>query len=257
MLHIVRYILLTASRDMLMLSLIAVLAIAYGLGIFTGNASLSEEKQTSYVVFAGLSRLSLALGMIVFVCFHVRRAFENREIEAFLSKPLSRSTFIFGYWAGFAALPVIPIILATSAIILSGGNITGTIIWGISLLGEQWIVIGFATAAAFILTSTASAALACAVFYAVSRLLGFFVAVIRDRLEQGFGYGHNIEGYSEQALHFISAMLPRLDLYAKSAWTVYGTTGSLTEVYFFIIQTVVYVPLLLSMALHDFKRRQF
>lgn len=257
MIPVIRYVLLTASRDMLMLSLIAALAIAFGLGAFTGNASLSEEKQTAFVVFAGLARLTLALGMIVFVCFHVRRAFENREIEAFLSKPVSRASFIFGYWAGFALLPVIPAIIAGMMVYLSGGNAAGTALWTASLIGEQWIIIGFATACAFILSSTAAAALACAVFYTVARLLGFFVTVIRDRLEQGFGYTSNVEGASEFTLTALSMFLPRLDLYAKTSWTVYGLDGIGAEAYFFPVQTAIYVPLLLFMALYDFRRRQF
>lgn len=254
---IIRYILLTASRDMLSLSLIAVLGITYGLGVFIGGASLSEEKQTAYVIFAGLTRLTLALGMIVFVCFHVRRAFENREIEAFLSKKISRASFMFGYWVGFALLPVIPVCFAGIAIAASGGDIAGTALWAASLLAEQWIIIGFATAAAFILSSTAAATLACAVFYMISRLFGFFVAVIRDRMEQGYGFSKNIEGYSEQALHGISMLLPRLDLYAKTHWLVYGLDNQHEALYFFIIQSFIYVPLLLCMALYDFRRRQF
>ena len=88
MLTTIRYLLLTALRDWLFLALpLGVIAIM-GLSLFLGSTSLVEEREMALVLSAGLSRIYIMIGLILFICFHVRLSFENREIEMFLSKPM-------------------------------------------------------------------------------------------------------------------------------------------------------------------------
>jgi hypothetical protein len=61
---------------------------------------------------------------------------------------------------------------------------------------------------------------------------------------------------SELILMFTSILLPRLDLFAKSSWLIYGVTD--VEDWFIVpIQSMIYIPLLLLMAIFDFRRKQF
>ena len=93
----VKYILLTAQRDSLFFGLAALIVFASYLATFMGSTAAVEEGQTAMIYTAGIARLVLALGLSVFIAFHIRRSFENREIDLMLVHPVSRSSFIFAY----------------------------------------------------------------------------------------------------------------------------------------------------------------
>jgi hypothetical protein len=50
-------------------------------------------------------------------------------------------------------------------------------------------------------------------------------------------------------------LLPRLDLFGKTEWLLYGFDAH--GVGIFLMQSAVYIPLLLMMGLYDFTRRNF
>jgi hypothetical protein len=248
-----RYVLLTASRDWLLIGLFAMTAACYGLAVFTGTTALAERLQASVVIFAGAARMALALGMIVFVCFHIRRSFENREVEAFLSKPVSRPGYVVGCWLGYAALSVPPILFVGIMLAVGRADMQGTLLWCLSVFCEQAMLAGFAVLTALIMGGAVASVFSSVAFYITARLLGYFVAVMQ---EQGAANAGGIDGMLETALLCVSMLLPRLDLFGRSSWLVYGVQEA-QHWYFFVIQSAVYVPLLLFMAQFDIKRKQF
>lgn len=255
MLTIIRYTLLTALRDWLFLGLLIILCLAYGLSSFMGSTALVEQPQMSLSYFAGASRIIMNIGLIVFVCFHVRRGFENREIESILSKPISRTTFVIAYWLGFAVLAaIISIPILTSIALLHKTNTTGLIYWGLSLILEVSILTGFALLTSLIMQSAVSSVLSTFAFYLISRLMGFFIAAMDQptSLMGGGKFGFLMEGL----LKIISVVIPRLDLYAKSDWLIYGM-GGYQNLWLFSIQSLVFIPLIILVAIFDFKRKEF
>lgn len=251
---IIRYTLLTALRDWLFIGLVLLVGMAYGLSVFTGSTALVEQSQMSIAYFAGSSRLVLMVGLIVFVCFHVRRLFDNREIESMLSKPISRTEFVFSYWFGFlilAIIAVVPVVIIMESIYRP--NNAGLAYWVASLILELAVVLAFALVSSLILRSAVSAVMASFSFYLISRLMGFFVIAIEQHsLMTTGGWGQVMA----LVLKYISSVIPRLDLYAKSSWLIYGVDGQM-DLWVFQVQSIVFIGLLLSMAVFDFKRKQF
>ena len=251
---IIRYTLITAMRDWLFIGLILLVAAAYGLSVFTGSTALVEQAQMSIAYFAGGSRIVLMVGLIVFVCFHVRRLFDNREIESMLSKPISRSQFVVAYWLGFvilAIIAVIPVIIIMVTIYTP--NHIGLLYWASSLILELSLVLAFALVAALMLSSAVGSVMASFAFYFISRLMGFFVAALAQPNSLSTGISGKI---MSTIMEGISTIVPRLDLYAKSSWLIYGVEGQ-TDLWIFQAQSAVFIALLLSMAVFDFKRKQF
>ena len=253
MLPILKYILLIGIRDRLYLGLFISLIVTFSISIFLGNTSLIEQQQAISAYIAGSSRVILAIGMILFVCLNVARAFENKEVEFILSKSISREQFVLGYLLGFfiaALLIFIPLISAI--LIITKANKFGLMIWSASLLSELLIVISFSLLSSLILKNSFSAIMASFAFYVISRLMGMFVLAIN--LPQNIAEAES--HFLASTLKILSAIFPRLDLFSQSSWLNYEITDfSSLKIIFW--QSLIYIPLMIFMAFHDFKKKQF
>lgn len=253
MFSILKYVLKNGLRDRLYAGLLLTIIIAFAVAIFLGSTMMVEKNQSSLIYALGSFRTILALGMILFVGINVSRAFENKEIEFILSKPVSRERFIIGYVAGFFVanflimLPVIAAILFIFEV-----NKIGFLFWNLSVLVENLLVISFCLLSCLILKNSFLAILSSIAFYTLSRMMGLFVMAID--LPQNYNDVKN--NTVAMALKFLSAIFPRLDLFAQSSWPTYGVIDNST-LYLIFFQSIIYLPLLIFMAFHDFKKKQF
>lgn len=251
---ILKYILLTAARDWLFIGLfISVMACA-GISFFLGSTALSEQNMMQLAFISGATRLILVIGMILFICFHIRRSFENREIEFIISRPISRSTFLFAYFFSFLVLSLLLLLPIVALIyILFRPDFVGVLGWGLSVFCELVLLSTFSILASLILKSAVSAVLGCFGFYIISRIMGYAVSTIIIPAQLN---NVNFNVSLEIILKALSSLLPRLDQFAQSKWLVYGSMD-ISDVSFFVIQSVIYVSLILFMSIHDFSKKQF
>ncbi len=254
MLTHIRYILLTALRDYLFLGLIFAVILAVGISSTLGNTAM-VEKEAMALVFSGASaRFILMMGIIVFVAFHIRQAFDQKEIDVLLSRPLSRFKIMLAYWLGFSFVSFL-LVLATCTIIsfltiISG---TGFAYWSASLLLESWLVVAVALFASFTLSSAVTSVLASLGIYIAGRMMAFFVATSDSQMLFHDKWVDTIFG---GIIDLSSIILPRLDLFTQSEWLVYGVTRA-SDTSFALAQVLIYIPLLLAAATIDFKRKEF
>ena len=131
----IKYVLLTAMRDWLFYTIYGLIFICFGLSVLFGGAGLAEEIQTMMAFASGSMRLVIALGLIVFVSFHVRRGFETKEIDVILTKPISRFSFLISYFLGLAITSTIVVLPAFLLMLYIGKSLNLSIIlWGSSML---------------------------------------------------------------------------------------------------------------------------
>ncbi len=252
MLTNIRYILLTAFRDWLFLGLLLGVLFAAAISATLGSTAFLEEQEMTLTYAAASSRLILMVGLIVFVCFHIRSAFDSKEIDVMLSRPISRSNLIIAYWLGFALVALL-LVLPVVAIVGFIGilNMQGFISWAISLLLEASLVVALALFAAFTLRSAVTSVLASMGVYVLSRMMAFFVITADSPTMQEMPYL-----LLKYVLKAISSVVPRLDFFAKTEWLVYGfDTGR--EWTLFVWQAAIFVGVLLLATIADFKRKQF
>lgn len=244
----VRYVLLTAQRDFLFFALAIAILAAVALSMFLGSNSLSEQSETSMVFAAGVVRMVLVLGLTIFTAFSIARFFENREIELMVVRPVSRASFVFSFWVGFSMVALLFVLFSSIILYLfSNPNLEGFLYWSGSLLLESMLVLALTMAAALILRSAVSAVMLSLGFYILSRLSGFIMLIVTkpgpETIENNIFLG-------------ISAIIPRLDLFAKTEWLVYGISNS-TEALQYFVQAAVFAILLLGIAIYDFQRKEF
>lgn len=250
---ITKYILKNALRDKIYLGIFLVLIVSLGLSVFLGSASLVEEQANTSVYLAGSYRIIIAIGMILFVCLSIGKAFENKEIEFILSKSISREGIIFSYLIGFFIVNLLISIPSFLVIAIIGKiNYSGFFLWAVSIILENLILISFTLLASLILKNSFSAIFASFAFYLISRLMGIFVLAID--IPKNFIDAKN--HILATLLKFLSVAFPRLDLYAQTSWIVYGVE-KINNIEIVFWQFIIYLPLLIFMSFHDFKKKQF
>ena len=250
---IIKYIILTGVRDRIYVSLFLTLIISFSVSIFLGSTALIEQRHMTSAYIAGSSRIIMVFGMILFVCLNLSRAFENKEVEFVISKSISRQKYILGYLISYlvtAALIFVPLIIAMMIVIKPAG--LGMAIWSLSLMFELAIMICFAILASLILQNAFISIFASFGFYILSRMIAIFVMAIEmptsllDFKIKTFG----------SILKLMSVFFPRLDLYAQSSWLTYNIED-LSQIKIIALQSAIFIPLMIFMAFHDFKKKQF
>ncbi len=251
----IRYVLLTALRDWLFVGIMAALICAVFLSHFLASTVMVEKDEMLSSFTAGSARMIMVTGIIIFICFHVRRAFENKEIDLMLSRPISRASFIVSYWLGFCLVSVLMLVaLAAYMIIFYKYDFVGLSIWVSTMAFELFIVNAFAVFASVILRSSVSSVLLCFGFYIISRMIGFFYYVLDKITVYNW---KDFDFYAQKIIWMVSYLMPRLDLFAQSNWLIHGVNFSAEDIYLPIIQAAIYIPLLLLFAIIDFTRKQF
>ena len=238
MLTSIRYILLCALRDRLFVGLLAGVAAATLISSMLGGTAFLEEREMSLAYAGAAARLILVIGLIVFACFHVRQAFDSREIDVMLSRPLSRPQLVVAYWLGFSAVATL-LAVPTAGVILLIGPISeaGFIAWSISLLLETWFVVALALFTSLALKSAVASVMASLGFYVLSRMIAFFVMTADSITKQDF-----LLIGTKYMLTLVSAIMPRLDFFSKTEWLIYGMSSSL-DLRLFLAQSVIFIPI--------------
>ena len=253
---VLRAILLTNSRDRMLPSLWGLALVVLLVSRALGGAMLVEGHEAA-LAYGSLSlRLVVVGGMVLTVCFQMRRLQETREIEAMLARPISRAGLVLGLAGGYALLALalaLPVVLALG--LLLGPDGAGLALWGMSLLLEAWIAAGFALFLASSLSNAAASALTALALYALARLTSSF----QDIAQAGMGDALAAPATGlplRLAAQGLAAVMPRLDLFGQSSWLIYGVDTA-WGVGTLLIQTGLYLPLLLAATIYDLKGRQF
>lgn len=247
---ILKYVLKNALRDRLYLGIALLLACVFAISIFLGSTSAAEKAQNTAVFASSSARIIINLGIILFICLNLSRAFENKELEFILSKAMSREKFILSYLSSFfiAAL-IIFSIFAIALLLITKANLIGILIWLGSLALELLIVICFSLLAALTLKNSLLAIMASCSFYLLSRMMGIFILSLEN-------LNTTDKPILIYAIKTISLIFPRLDLFAQSVWINYGFYDY--KIFAIIIlQSLIYTTLLIFMSFYDFKRKQF
>ena len=248
---LVAYLLRAALGERLFAGLLGTLLLCAALAAFVGSTVLVEQREFAAVLTANAGRLVVVLALVLFTCFHIRRAFESREVDLLLSRPISRADFVLAH---ALMLALCAALLAT----LAGLTVAGVARpapaawawWTLSLFLEATIVALAALFFALALRSGVTSALACLGFYALGRMIGLLA---------GIAAAHSDPGPLERALDdlvgLLALLLPRLDLLGRSSWLVHGVgdPGALVPA---LLQSALYAVVLGAAASFDFSRRQ-
>jgi len=251
-LPLVRYILKAAVRDRFLLSLFLLAALGTSISIFIGSSAVIESGKFALVFTAAGLHFSGALGLLLFAVFYIRRAFDTRDVDYMLARPMSRHAFLLSHALAFSFLALITacfVILAV-AIVAPYQDLAGLALWGFSLAAEYIIVINAALFFSMVISTAVGGAMATAGLYVLARLMGEILGIL------GVGTYESVYKGMAGLMYGISLVIPRLDLMAQTTWLLYGP-GDGVGALFILGQCAVFTALLITAALVDLVRRQF
>ncbi len=259
--HLVKFILLTASRDRLFIATLLMLLVTICLGAILGSTSVIEQSQTMSAIVAGSSAYIVIFGIIVFICFHIKNSYENKEVELFLTKPITRMRFLASYIVGYlvVALMIVSaltvILISLKSIGLFFGKTADYLFWASTLYLEVALISIFAVFASLILKSAVTSVLATIGFYIFSKIIGVMMVIINNPF--AVGVSDSIGWYAKKILWVLAFVFPRLDLFAKTEWLIYGFDSVGYGIASLLFTSVVYGAVIFGMMVYDFNRQEF
>ena len=249
MLTIARFTLLEALRHHLLIMMIAVVAGLFGLAEFLGELSITETRQVQASVTASLLRVLCISVTCLFVISSVLKELNDKGLEMILSLPLSRGAYLFGKIAGFAGLSLCVSILAGLPLFLYAPAVA-VCCWMLSLFCEQLLMVCFSLLCLLTFANITLAFAPVMAFYLLSRsmealrLISAGPVLAPDTVSQDFMY---------VVVNVLALLLPDLHAFTRSEWLVYGI--DFTAMRAVLIQTLIYLPVLLSAGLFDLYRK--
>ena len=250
-LPLVSYVLLAALRDRLIPALLSMLIVAASLSFIIGSAAVVESGQFALVYASGTLRFVGVFGLVLFVVFHMRRSFENRDVDYLLSRPIGRTSFVVSHAAAFSVLAIAMGIAVTLAVMgaTPHSRYPALMLWGTSVVAEYLIMVNVALFFSMVLTTATTGVLATLALYGLARIMGELLGILAKDISSHWMYELG------RSVKVIGLIVPRLDLMGQTSWLIYGDQ---TIGYGFIaVQVVVYIGLVLSATVVDLKRRQF
>ena len=249
MLTIAYFTLLEALRCRLLLLMLTVVAGLFGLAQFLGELSITETRQAQASVTASLLRVFSICATCLFVISSVLKELNDKGLDLILSLPLPRHAYLFGKLTGFAGFSLCVAVLAALPLFLYAPAVAVGC-WMLSLFCEQLLLAAFSLLCLLAFANISLAFTSAMAFYLLSRsteallLLSAAPVLVSDA---------NSQAFMNFLVNALALLLPDLHAFTRSEWLVYGVDADAVGTV--LIQTLVYLPVLLSAGLFDLYRK--
>lgn len=229
---------------------IIVLLIGFGLALFVGQIAIIESTAYQSSLLAAFLRLSAVYVVSLFVITSIVREFHDHSIYLWLSLPMQRSTYFLGKLSGFA-------LVASITAILFGIALLGYVpyqqvgLWTLSLFCELLLIMTVSLLCVLTFPQTVQAFSVVLGFYILARSIGAMQLMAQGPLNDPQSWGDQLINV---LVKLLAMLLPNLERFTQSEWLVYHT-GNLESLLEIVVQTVIYLLLLIGMSLFDLYRK--
>lgn len=252
MLTIARHSLREAINNRLLWVALALMLPAFLFVEFVGALALTEHRIIQATLFASLLRIASIFVLLLFVVASLLREQRDGSLEAVLSLPLPRSTYVLGKALAYAMLALALAAVCGLALLLYADPLP-VLIWSLSLACELLLVGAFGLLLAFTFRQTVAAVAAFAVIYLLARAMGALQLMIAQPVFSSGGWGQLA---IETFLQGLGWVLPALYRFTDAGWLA-EQGPMMPDLLYVGGQTLVYLPLLLAAAAVDLYRREF
>ncbi len=250
---VAQYVLKAVIRDRLPLIFFVSMLICLSLCTFFGSAAMTEQDQFAIIFMANVIRLLSVSFVILYISFYFARAFDTRDIEALLTRPISRLQYLIGHYLAFQGL-IFSFILFLFIIFLffiraPDGQ---EFLWLAGLLIELSLVGLVALFFGLLLSHGIASIFLSFGLYLLGRFSGSLLDIVATPSDPNI-----FSAFGGAVMQLISIIIPRFDLMLQSGWLIYPASLSTVQITIIIAQFFVFTGLVLSAAYYDLIRKQF
>ena len=222
----------------------------FGLTEFVGDLAITETRQIQALLIGSGMRIFTVTIVALFVITSMSREMHDKGFELILSLPVGRSTYYFGKLLGYYALALI-ILLLTGALLMFFCGVGQTLPWAVSLFCELGLIIAVSMLCLFTFSNVTVSFIVVMVFYFLARSIHAIQLISAAPLLDFHTFSQEFMDFLVKAIAFV---LPDLYSFTRSDWLVYGIPQhGLSHV---LIQTLIYMPLLVAAGLFDLYRKE-
>jgi hypothetical protein len=252
-LPMIRYILVAAFRDRLLLAMFGLMLLSGVISILLTGAVIMEQAQFAVASLASSMRIVTIVGLVVFISFFQRRAHEYREVDYLLATPLGRYRYILSVAAAFTLIALLSVIIMMIMLAVVHRYYSPVLLyWGASAFVEVSLTVTFALFMSTRLRSATVCTLITLAFYSLARLMGAVLGAMDSGIMEKFRFYK----FYDFAIDVMAVLIPRFDVLAQSQWLIYEKVEGITPL-FLVGQWTVFTALFLSCAAFDLRRNQF
>jgi ABC-type transport system involved in multi-copper enzyme maturation permease subunit len=221
----------------------------FGLTEFVGDLAITESSQIHALFIGSGMRLFTVATVALFVITSMTREMNDKAFELILSLPVARSTYYFGKLLGYYALAFIMILL-TGALLSVFVGLGQASVWALSLFCELGLVIAVSLLCLFTFSNVTVSFIVVMTFYFLARSIHAIQLISSSPILEFKTFSQEFMRFLVNAIAFL---LPDLYDFTRSDWLVYGIQGH--GLYHVLLQTAIYLPLLVAAGLFDLYRK--
>ena len=248
---IARFTLLEAIRTRLPLVVVAVFGLLWATSYFIHQISITESARLQSSFFAAAARLASVFILALYITSSLAREFNEKGLELVLALDLPRSSYLLGKLAGFIVVGMtIALIAALPLAAFVPLNVMA--IWASSLALELAIVCAASLFCIVTFNQIFSAVTLVACFYLLARSITAMRLMAESSLLGNLAGARPALDIGVEALAYL---VPPLDRFSASEWIAARAVDPdvLGPI---VVQSAIYVALLLGAAMIDFYRRE-
>ena len=249
MLTIARFTVLEAIRCRFFIVIIAVMTGLFCLAEFIGELSITETRQVQAAVAASLLRVLSISVICLFVMAGVLRELNDKGLEVILSLPMPRYVYLSGKFFGFAGLSLFISVLPCLLLLLYAPAVQVGF-WFLSLFCEHLLIISLSLVCMLTFSDISLSFISVMAFYLLSRSMEAICLLSADPV---LASGSVSQDFMHFLVNAVASVLPDLNAFTRSDWLIYGV--DFADIQVVLIQTPLYLALLLSAGLFDLYRK--
>lgn len=220
-----------------------------GLMEFVGDLAITESRQIQASLAGSVMRLFTVVTVVLFVLTSMSREINDKGLELILAMPLKRSSWYFGKFLGHYGLAAV-IILFTGILLLLYAEPVHVSAWVFSLFCEIGILIALGMLCLFTFSNVTVSFVVVMAFYLLARSITAIQLISGSPLLEVNTFPQQFMNILVDAIAWI---LPDLADYTRSEWLVAGLEKEVVVTV--LVQTAVYLPLLMAAGLFDLYRK--
>jgi len=220
------------------------------LAVFAGEVAITETQGVRSGLLGAWLRSCAVLTVGACVVSSAVRESHDRGLDLLLSMPMPRAAYLAGKLVGFAGVSLLTAGVCGPAVAWFA-PLPQAALWAASL-GLELIIVTAASLLCVFTFSQVTWALGTVIgFYVLSRSMAALQLMAREPLVDSASTALQLVRVLVDALAFV---LPDLDRFTTSEWLIHGA-GTIADLGFIAMQTVIYVILLCAAASFDLYRK--